>query len=311
MTHSAAHYLDADLAYLLGLIVARGTIYTARGDRQIIIQFPQSSLEARGRTLHFDQNTNISLGLLKIQRRLKELLSVDVEQDQKESSIDLIAKFRGNNLIWRNIMGLLDGATSFPYFKVPLILFNPSSPIEWKREFLKGFGDVAGNVRLSNRYVNHRNRVRLDVLNYPTNWSLPVQLCTLLQDHVGVPVQLITWGHPNMKRAFREHQLNIFAEHYRSIGFSFEHKRQILDELAKENAGLSSPPTDDFCPGSRLVRHRKSRDKDEANREKLDPNLVNKHFDAYWQICRAVGCTRRPVSSQVDLELDVEQEDDI
>ena len=48
---------------------------------------------------------------------------------------------------------------------------------------------------------------------------MPVQLCTVLEEHLAVPVQLITWGHPNMGRDFREHQLNIFAVPFGEIGF--------------------------------------------------------------------------------------------
>lgn len=63
------------------------------------------------------------------------------------------------------------------------------TPVKYVREYLRGFADVAGNVRPANRYVDGKNRVRLDILNYPTNWRLPVQLCHLLQERLEVPVQ--------------------------------------------------------------------------------------------------------------------------
>jgi hypothetical protein len=173
---------------------------------------------------------------------------------------------------------------------------------------VRGYGDVAGNVRKANNYMNQWHRVRLDVLNNPTNWPVPVELCRLLQEHLDIPVHMITWGHPNMGRAFREHQLNIFAEFYRAIGFSFEHKQKILDELAEHN--LKAPPHDVHpCPGMRRVQRKKPKDKDEKNAERLDARLKGKHFDAYWQICKAVGCERMPPPDlQEAFEFDEEPE---
>ena len=46
-----------------------------------------------------------------------------------------------------------------------------------------------GVYQTANRYIDGANRVRLDVLNYQTNWEMPVQLCTVLED-LTTPVQL-------------------------------------------------------------------------------------------------------------------------
>ena len=77
--------------------------------------------------------------------------------------------------------------------------------------------------------------MRLDVLNYPTNWEMPVKLCTLLEECLTVPIQLITWGHPNLGRGFREHQINIFAVPFGEIGFSLSYKQAILEEFIEHD----------------------------------------------------------------------------
>jgi len=41
-------YLDADVAYLLGLIVARGSLTEIGGVKRIVIEFPFRNLEAEG-----------------------------------------------------------------------------------------------------------------------------------------------------------------------------------------------------------------------------------------------------------------------
>jgi hypothetical protein len=282
-------YMDADVAYLLGLIVARGSLTTSEQVRQLTIEFPYSSLRLHGETSEFDQETEISLGLHNIRSRLVNLLEADVDVVHRSNSVDLVVRFLRNNMMWRNLLLLLEEKIAYPHFRVPQVFLDNSQPKEWKIQFVRGFADVAGNIRHANRYVDGRHRVRLDVLNYPTNWEVPIQLCALLQQQIGVPVQLITWGHPNMGRAFREHQLNIFAEPFLQIGFSFRHKQKVLEELAQKDRETFPNACYRPCPAVRRIRRRKNKDDAEKD-ERLDVRLRGKHFDAYFQICRELGC---------------------
>jgi hypothetical protein len=288
----ADDFMDQDMAYVAGMIIARGTLQESP-QRRLVIEFPGSNLEATGISLTFDQNLYIRLGLSTIRERVSELLGAETQIVDRQGGADLVVTFVRNSIGWRNIRLLTGGQTTFRTFHVPPIFFEKDIPRDWKREFVRGYGDVAGNVRRANNYMGHWHRVRLDVLNYPTNWEVPVELCRLLQEHLDLPVQMIAWGHPNMGRAFREHQINIFAEFYRKIGFSFEHKQKILDELAEHNlkeGGHDERP----CPGVKRITKIKAKHADEENTEKLDPRLVGKHFDPYWQICKALGCQRIP-----------------
>lgn len=296
-------YIDEDVAYFLGLVIGRGTIMESAGVRQISIEFPYSSLEVEGVSSSFDQETAIRLGLSEIRERLLDLLDTDITIVRKENSVDFVIRFIRKSMIWRNILLMTGGATSYPYFKVPPVFFDNDLLPDWKREFVRGYADVAGNIREANRYVDGRHRVRLDVLNYSTNWVVPVQLCTLLQEHLNVPVQLITWGHPNLGRKFREHQINIFAKPFLDVGFSFEHKQKILQEFAEWDDKNARTTNYAPCPGMRNIRKHKPPDPDENNAEKLGSALVGNHYDAYWQICKALGCTRMP-DKGVQLELD-------
>lgn len=298
-------YIDGDVAYFLGLIIGRGTISDSQGIRQLTIEFSYSSLRVQGISSDFDQETAIRLGLSEIRERLLDLLDTDIKVIRREGGVDFVIRFIRNNMIWRNITLITNGATGYPYFNIPAIFFDKELPSEWKREFLRGYADVAGNVRHANRYVDGRHRVRLDVLNYPSNWRVPIQLCSLLQEHLNTPVQLITWGHPNLGRDFREHQLNIFANPFLKIGFSFEHKQKILEEFADWD--IQQIKNTDYypCPGIRSIRKEKPFDHDEHNKEKLDSVLIGNHYDAYWQICKALGCSRLEHQiPQLELELE-------
>lgn len=288
-------YLDGDVAYLIGLIVARGSISNVEGARSIVIHFPYRSLEVEVRGRIRDQGEQIRLGIEYIRDRLTNLLDVTITTTHIEGDTQLVIPFARPSMIWRNILYILNNATSHPYFTVPPAMFHPDVPRDWKREFVRGYADVAGNVRSSNNYVDGRNRVRLDVLNYPSNWEVAVQLCSLIQGQLGVPVQLITYGHPNMGRAWKEHQLNIFVEPFLGIGFTFQHKQAILEQLAAQDGRTNH----DYhsCPGRKVIRRQKPHSPGEADAEKLDTRLVGYHADSYWQICKRLGCPLEPQPS--------------
>jgi len=287
-------YLDPDVAYLLGALVARGTLINDKGIYRLIVRFPKGHMIAEGVNLRFDTTKEIRLGIEKIRDRISELIAADIKTVDTADSIDLVAVSSRHSVAWRNLSLLLDYKTDFAYFKVPSVLLEGDTPVECKHEFMRGFADVAGNVRLANRDQAGRNRVRLDILNYPTNWDVPVQLCTLLQDHLGIPVPVITWGHPNLGREWREHQLNVYCEDFLKVGFFFDFKQVALESLAEANVrdfpGYETKP----CPGRRKKRFTKPHHPLESCSEKLDPRLVGKHFNAYWEICKALGCKREP-----------------
>lgn len=204
-------YIDADVSYLLGLITARGKISEDSDVRRIIIEFPYKSLEVEGISARFDTDNSIKLGLQQIQERVLDVTGADVSISSTDSSIMLVLRFFRNTMVWRNILMHTREDTGYEHFRVPDIFFSSNIPTDWKREYLRGFADVAGNIRRANRYIDNSNRVRLDVLNYPTNWDMPIQLCTVLEEHLTIPVQLITWGHPNIRRAIWGHRFLIAA----------------------------------------------------------------------------------------------------
>ena len=288
-------YIDADVAYLLGLITARGQISDSGGIKQIVIEFPYRSLQTDSVSGSFDTNASIRLGLQKVQERVLELTGADVSIKAGDNSVTLLLRFLRNTMVWRNILMHTRGHTGYEHFRVPDIFFSANIPPDWKREYLKGFADVAGNIRRANRYVDGSDRVRLDVLNYQTNWEMPVLLCTLLEEHLKIPVQLITWGHPNMGRDFREHQINIFAVPFGEIGFSFPHKQALLQDFIAHNKEHYPKKVYNPCLGRKILGNRKRKRKDSReNDDRLDPRLKGQHFNAYWQICKKLGCPRTP-----------------
>lgn len=139
------------------------------------------------------------------------------------------------------------------------------------------------------------------------DWKLPIQVCRLLQVHLGVPVQHILWGHPNLrdpnrrgKQWAKEHRIRVYAEDFLPVGFHFRFKQEILEEMARWNKREGGAPSRACNP---LARHRikiKKKHKEEASKN-LPDELRGKHFNAYFHICRALGCKQGEPSSQLVL----------
>jgi hypothetical protein len=290
-------YIDKDVGYLMGLMVARGKI-SESPTRQLIIDFPYRSLKVKGVEKSIEQRSRIIAGLDDTLVRLRELTSADVWKNKQEKSIQLIIDIPRNTIFWRNLKVLAQEKKSYYEFEIPPQIFD--ADVSVKKEFMRGFADVAGSARAANRDQSGKHRIYLDVLN--SNWRLPTQICYMLQDHLGIPVTTIIWGHPNLrdpnlkeyKRGnetawSREHQIKVYAEDFEEIGLYISHKQEILGELAafnRKNFGKSSP-----CSPPKTKIRRKPKHPVEKSKS-LPKSIRGRHYDSYWQICCDLGCVR-------------------
>lgn len=291
----AENYLDPDVSYLLGLIVARGTLYETTGDKKVIIEFPYKSLVAEGIKKQFRQEDHMSYSLFQIRERLYELTESDIGIEKTTSSATLIIRFLRNSMIWRNLNYLLKNHQSYFDFEIPEQIYNGDSII--KKEFVRGIADAAGFIRESNNYMGGKRRVYIEINN--KNWKLPIQLCALLQTHLSVPVQLIQWGHPNTREPeqvkkkgttwAREHQVKIFSQVFQPIGFYVQYKQEILNEFAEADAKKTG--NINVCNPNPTIRRKVKKSKHrEENNPLLPVELRGHHYNTYWQICLDLGC---------------------
>jgi len=293
-------YIDPDVAYFIGLVTARGEITDTGRVKRISIEFPFRNLKVEGIKKAITQKDKILLSLDNVINRINELTDVNVRKEESEHSVYLIIETLKNTMFLRNTKVLMKKKSSYYEFEVPDQIFQADESI--KKEFIRGFADVAGSARWANRNRWGKCRVYLDVLNSPLNWRLPVQICHLLQDHLGIPVDVIQWGHPNTrdpnlkeynqgrKDAWaREHQIKVFADDFEKIGFYMYHKQEILEELAEYNRKKRFKKAK-FCNPPK--RKRKKPRHPSENSKKLPQEIRGKHYDSYWQICADLGCIR-------------------
>ena len=303
------NFLDEDVAYLLGLIVMRGQLYDRGSERGITIEFPFKSLRVEG----YDQALYLQLSVNRIRDRVQELVESFVRVEEANNAFVFSVRFLQNPVTWRNLRYLLGNRRSYKEFQIPASVMNASREIQ--AEFIRGVADVGGFIRDSNRYIDGRRRVYLEVHN--RNWVLPIQVCALLQQKLDVPVQLIQWGHPNMREPgggshwAREHQVKIFAEAFEPVGFTIEYKNKTLQKFARRDRKLrrglaSCNPNEDI----RRVKEKKHHPDEKS--QALPARLRKGHFDAYWQICVALGCKQCvPVEGAEPLENDIDEETEV
>lgn len=292
--------MDLDVAYFIGLVTARGEISDSGGVKRISIEFPFRNLKVEGIKKKITQKDQILLSLNRVINRVDELADVNIRQEESEHSVHLIIETLKNTMFLRNVKMLMKGKSSYYEFDVPDQIFEFDESI--KREFIRGFADVAGSARWANRNRWRKCRVYLDVLNSHSNWRLPTQICYLLQDHLGIPVDVVQWGHPNTRDPnlkeykkgreeawAREHQIKIFADDFEKIGFYMSHKQEILEELADYNREKGFAKAK-FCNPPKRKRSKSKHPSEKS--EKLPPEIKGKHYDSCWQICADVGCNR-------------------
>lgn len=289
------NYLDPDVSYLLGMIVGRGSFTESRGNRRLVINFPYRALRAGGVRDTFQQKIHLQLAVNQIRDRIQQLVEAAFDIDTTSKNVRFIMRFMYNSMTWRNLRLITEGFLSYRSSNVPRRLFD--APADMQREFVRGLADVCGFVRTSNNY-HGRHRVYLEIP--AQNWRLPISLCHLLQVSLNVPVQMIQWNHPNTRiprrtnsrLTKREHQVKIFADAFRSIGFYVDYKQHILDELAEYNEDNFDATCHNCNPNPEVHRRVRKPRHPEENCNLIPRRIRGRHFDAYWQICTALGCSQ-------------------
>lgn len=309
---ASENYLDPDVAYLLGMIVARGKFVDNDASKLIVIEFPAKNLLAESKTKSFNQEEHLQQSLYRIRERLDELLEAKTEVKTVRGHVSLTIRFHSRNLTWRNLTHILGPSTSYHDFGVPQNVFDSTTDV--KREFVRGVADCAGFIRDSNNYMGGKRRVYIEINN--KNWTLPIQLCKLLQVDLNIPVQLIQWGHPNTREPHKknggtswakEHQVKIFAENFLSVGFYVDYKQQILEEFADEDREVSVGNLRKCNPNPKIRKVTKKPAHPGERDTKIPTQLRGRHFNAFWQICTRLGCTQCIATPQGELKIEVDE----
>ncbi len=292
ITNKLSSFLTEDMAYLLGLIIGRGTIIKNREINKLVVDFPFKNLQAVSpidENKKFDTQMYLANSLDRIVERLRRLgLDVSKHNDEDNKGVSLTISWRNTDITWQLLAYLLNGDFSdYHSFRIPKAIFQ--SDKEKQKEFLRGYFDVTGYVRASNAAFgrNDQQRVYLEVDH--RNWFLVLDIYKLFEK-LGIPVQGVDFGHPNFrdpnfKKApgfwAKEHQVKIYANQFLPIGSYLQHKQEVLNDLASMNKkGLGDEAKEN--------RVREKMEHPEEQSDKLPDFLRGKHFNHYLELIEAL-----------------------
>jgi hypothetical protein len=278
-----------DLAYLLGLICGRGSLdYNAK---KINIKFPFRLRQIHSSGGDTNQRDRMIIDLDSIVNRLADFTGKAVRKEDNDTNVVLSIPFSSETHTWQIISRFYNSEVDFHHFNLPSEIYY--TPFQFKENFIKGVGDTAGFITEGNADQQHRHRVYIEIPN--VNWILPIQLCSLLQDGLDIPVNTITWGHPNIRGKGnwkKEHQIKVYAEYYEKIGFTVQYKQRILEEYASENRNNSKNLALKYCnPKNKKIRSIKDPSPDESSQD-LPNILKGSHYNSFWEICYRLGCNK-------------------
>jgi len=225
--------MDLAEAYLIGLMCARGHIYTK--DHRIIIEFAHKNKIIEGiaycpkcgdfATAKKENNPEGYLFCKSCNTKVDK--SVKKVYEQKESTVNsinntiilfldplcnnfeivgndhmtfLVLDFSENTEFFNELIAKFNGATSFDSFLIPDQIYSSSK--ECKIEFINGFMDAAGFFNsggwLNRDGKNGSGRMRA-YFQIVRNWKMPVLICNFLKKEMNLPIHTIDWGHPNIR----------------------------------------------------------------------------------------------------------------
>ncbi|HEM55609.1 MAG TPA: hypothetical protein ENO30_02465 [Thermodesulfobium narugense] len=278
--------MNAEFAYLLGMITGKGAIIRENTYTEIRIEIPHKNLIIEGQNANFSVRASIT----NIRDILEPLINTRIETNSLRGRTILSFRKDNRDYIIREINRHFNHElVDCRDFRIPDEVFSSSEDI--KREFLRGIADVTGHIRSSNNYMCKReeacfgHRVYIEI---PVNWFLVIDIANLLME-LDIPVHTIDWAHPNMRDPhlrdynsgrinawFREHQIKIFAEEFERVGFQVIHKMHALERLANTNRENWNIYVRNKIASARNL-------KDQRMWESRLNNIESKHHRYYWE----------------------------
>jgi len=289
-TNKLSSFLTEDVAYLLGLIIGRGTIIKSTELNKLVIDFPFKNLEAVSpidQSKRYDTQIYLPNSLDKIIERVKRLgLDTNKINDEDNRGVSIVVVWRKTDLTWQLLSYLLNGDFSdYHSFRIPKAIFQADK--EKQKEFLRGYFDVTGYVRVSNAQFGKQDQQRIYLEVDHRNWFLVLDLYKLFEI-IEIPIESVDFGHPNFRDPnftkpsgfwAKEHQVKIFANQFLPIGSYLKHKQEVLVDLAKMNKSNIG------CFNvEKKYRIKQKMQNPEEKSERLPEFLRGKHFNHYTEL---------------------------
>ena len=292
--------MNTEMAYLLGLVCGNGEVKRSNTTTTISINVPHKKLRTENND---DVRVYVKASITDMRAVLEPLIGTGIDFIQQPNYSVLSLTKPNEDFLIREILRHIGNASSHEDMRIGEDIFNAN--LAERIYFLRGFSDVTGYIRRSNYYIDkHKHRVYIEV---PRNWELVIDVCNLLKS-VGVPVQNINWGHPNIRDGKltyyndgkpnawkKEHQIKIWANEFEKIGFAVIHKKQALENLSSElQEGIMASGKDVTSETHRFYWEVKSKAKSREPHPSVDDISIpvilrGENFNSWKEIASVLG----------------------
>lgn len=287
--------MNAEMAYLIGLILGNGEIQRGNNETKITIDIPHKNMYTDDMK---DVGIYVKASTVDMRAIVEPLVGHGLTVTQAQHSTKLTFTKSNDEYVMREIVRLIGNGVHHSSMKMNDELFDISR--DEKKALLRGIADVTGYIRKSNIAfgIDGHHRVYIEV---PGNWYLVIDIANMLKD-VGVPVQTIDFGHPNIRDGKltkynqgkvhfwkKEHQIKVYANEFLPIGFNIKHKQEALEKYSKELLNhMNANTTHKFYwekPKRKSVKPFHPGEKDPS----LPSEIRGKHFDSWIDLAGYLG----------------------
>ena len=292
--------MNTEMAYILGMITGNGEIQRGATTTTISIDVPHKKLETE---FQKDVGIYVKASITDIRQILEPLLGTSLKFIQNPNISILSFTKPNEDYLMRELLRYVGYASSANNIRIAPEVFDFT--LDERKQFVKGFADVAGYIRRSNYAFTEPNyRVYFEI---PHNWELVADFSNLLKS-VDVPVQNIDWAHPNMRDGNltkynqgkpdfwkKEHQVKIWANEYEAVGFAIIHKNEALDAFSSElNTFIEMQGKRTSDVTHRYYWEMCGRKKDKPihpgeNDEFIPEEIRGNHYDSWKEIAQDLG----------------------
>ena len=287
--------MNAEMSYLLGMILGNGEIQRGTTTTTVTIDIPYKNLYTDDLK---DVAVYVKASLVDIRSIVEPLIGHNVVITEFSHSTKLSFTKSNDEYVMREIVRLIGGGRHHSTMRMNPELFDITS--DQKRALLKGIADVTGYIRKSNIAFGQDGAHRV-YIEIPGNWYMVIDIANMLKD-IDVTVQTIDFGHPNFRDGKlvkynegkpnfwkKEHQVKIFANEFLAVGFNIKHKQDALEKYSEELLEFIDPvKTHKFYWEKTVKRTSKPLHPGEHDRS-LPEEIRGKHFDSWTDLARFLG----------------------
>ncbi len=287
--------MNAQMAYLIGMILGNGEIQRGNNTTTITVDIPHKNLlDDEGREVM----VYVRASLTDIRGIVEPLLGYSLPITQTNRSTKISFTKPNQDYTMREILRFVGNGVHHSTMSMNNELFSMQT--DEKKELIRGMADVTGYIRKSNIAFgqNGAHRVYIEI---PGNWNMVIDVANMLKE-LDVPVQTIDFGHPNFrdpnlnkynegKHGYwkKEHQIKIWANEFLPIGFNISHKQRALRKYADELLrSMTADQTHKFY-WEKSNRKRTRPAHPCENDFSLPSNIRGKHFESWTDLARELG----------------------